>query len=200
MATVLTDQTIEERMQEVLARDGLFEVIGGEVVAIERMGTAEIRLAFEIAMPIEQFAASTNAGRCAMELLFDLQLPSGQKRRPDFAFVSSERWPLGDRIPAGEAWNVIPDLAGEILSPSNQAEEIMEKTCEYFAAGVRAVWLVYPRQHILQVYTSPSDVSGYGAGDDVPGEPVLPGFRLSLERLFRNFPKSDPPPSDRPLD
>jgi Uma2 family endonuclease len=190
MATVLTDQTIEERMQEVLARDGLFEVIGGEVVEIERMGAAEIRLAFEIAMLIEQFAASTKAGRCATEILFDLQLPSGQKRRPDFAFVSSERWPLEEPIPAGEAWNVIPDLAGEILSPSNQAEEIMEKTCEYFDAGVRSVWLVFPRQHLLQVYTSPSDVTGFAAGDEVPGEPVLPGFRLPLEKLFRNFPKA----------
>lgn len=191
MATVLTDQTIEERMQEVLARDGLFEVIGGEVVEIERMGAAETVLASWLIQLIGNFNQQDEVGHIVVETMFDLHLPSGRQRRPDLAFVSRDRWPIDKPLPSGESWDVIPDLAIEIVSPSNLGDDLMEKTCDYFAAGVQAVWLIFPRQHLLQVYTSPSDVTGYGAGDDVPGEPVLPGFRLPLEKLFRNFPKSD---------
>ncbi|MBI1313538.1 Uma2 family endonuclease [bacterium] len=187
-------------MQEVLARDGLFEVIGGEVVEIERMDAAETKLASLLIRLIGQFTDADDAGHVVMETMFDLHLPSGRQRRPDLAFVSCERWPLDKPLPRGEAWDVIPDLAIEVVSPSNRADEIMTKVIEYFGAGVRSVWVVFPGQHTIQVYSSPTELRGFVDSDELSGDPVLPGFRLPLEKLFRNFPKSDPPPSDRPLD
>ena len=66
-------------------------------------------------------------------------------RRPDIAFVSFERCPA-DLLPSTRenAWDVVPDLAIEVISPSDLAEEQLEKVLEYFQAGVRLVWVVYP--------------------------------------------------------
>ena len=56
--------------------------------------------------------------------LFRLRSEPNLQRRPDAAFVSFDRWPKAWRIPQANAWDVVPDLAVEVVSPTNLAEEI----------------------------------------------------------------------------
>ena len=106
------------------------------------------------------------------------------KRRPDVSFVSSSRWPLDRGIPRTSAWDVVPDLAVEVVSPTNTAEAVLAKLEEYFRAGTRLVWVVFPDQEKVYVYESPTTVRILQAGDDLDGGAVLPGFRYSLAELF----------------
>jgi Uma2 family endonuclease len=55
---------------------------------------------------------------------------------------------------------------------------------QYFHAGVRQVWVVYPVTSKVQVYDSPTRVKILQVGDELPGDPLIPGFRLSLSVLF----------------
>ena len=82
------------------------------------------------------------------------------------------------------SWAVIPDLAIEILSPTNSAEEVAEKLEEYFKVGVRQVWVVYPRQPKVYDYSSTTTVQILAPGDELDGGDVLPGFHLSVTDLF----------------
>ena len=118
------------------------------------------------------------------EMLFLLEDSPELKRRPDLAFVSAERWPIGKRVPRTEAWDVIPDLAVEFISQSNSADEVAGKIDEYFHAGVRQVWVVYPVTSKVQVYESPTRVKILQLGDELQGDPLIPGFRLPLSELF----------------
>ena len=100
-------------------------------------------------------------------------------RLPDVAFVSH------GRIPKGEARNKpvaswAPDLAVEILSKSNTRKEIDRKRGEYFAAGVRLVWVADPRKKTVKVYTSPDECVTLTTADMLDGGDVLPGFSLSI--------------------
>jgi Uma2 family endonuclease len=70
----------------------------------------------------------------------------------------------------------------------------MDKLEEYFAAGVRLVWVVYPDQSKLYAYDSPTSVKILQATDDLIGDPVLPGFRFPLSKLFPT-PKDGPSPT-----
>jgi Uma2 family endonuclease len=108
------------------------------------------------------------------------------QRRPDVAFVSAERWPIGRRIPDDAAWDVVPDLAIEVVSPTNTAAEVLARVREYFQAGVRRVWVVYPNERLIYTYQSPTSVRVLQAGDDLDGDPLLPGFRLPLTTLFED--------------
>jgi Uma2 family endonuclease len=108
-----------------------------------------------------------------------------RNRRPDLAFVSSDRWPA-DRPKSSRdnAWDVVPDLAVEVISPYDRANEQLKKVLEYFEAGVRLVWVVFPEWRVIHVYESPTQIRVLTEADTLDGGPVLPGFQLPLDRLF----------------
>ncbi len=87
-------------------------------------------------------------------------------------------------MPQVRSWAVVPDLAIEIISLANSADEVAEKLEEYFNACTRQVWVVYPRQSKVYVYTSTTAVRVLALGDDLDGGNILPGFRLAVRELF----------------
>ena len=86
--------------------------------------------------------------------------------------------------PTEDAWEVVPDLAVEVVGPTDVAEDLLGKVKEYFQAGVRLVWVVYPIQRCIHVYGAWNRIRVVTEADDLDGGAVLPGFRRSLDRLF----------------
>jgi len=150
------------------------------------MGAYEVRLATLLAARLETFAQQHQLGRAVQEMLFDLTVPTGWKRRPDVAFVSFDRWPLQRRIPRTEAWEVVPNLAVEVVSRSDSVDYIVDKVAEYFRAGVERVWVVFPSQRQVYAYDSPTSVRILARTDELSGDPILPHFRLPLVELFED--------------
>ena len=117
-------------------------------------------------------------------MLFLIDKPRNLQRRPDVSFVSFQRWPKGKPVPPTPAWEVVPDLAVEIVSPSNDAYEVLEKVEEYFACGVQRVWVIYPPFSKVYDYASTTSVRILTGADHLSGGEVLPGFELPLSELF----------------
>jgi Uma2 family endonuclease len=162
----------------------LYEVVDGKVVEKAPLGALEGVLATILCRWIAPFVDEARLGRVVQEVLFLLEKSPELKRRPDVAFVSAERWPIGKRVPRTEAWDVIPDLGVEVISRSNTADAVAGKIEEYFRAGVRQVWVVYPVTSKVHVYESPTQVKILQVGDDLQGDPLIPGFTLPLAVLF----------------
>ncbi len=104
------------------------------------------------------------------------------KRIPDLSFLTAERV---KRIEPDKDIEGAPDLAIEVLSPSDTAEAMRRKTKQYFAAGARAVWLVFPESREVAVWESaagPARVAG--AEDTLTADAILPGFALPVKTLF----------------
>ena len=94
-----------------------------------------------------------NLGRIVIETLFWLDRAGKLKRAPT-SLSSRQRSGLSaSALPRTEAWDVIPDLAVEVISESNGANEISIKLIDYFKAGVQQVWVVYPHSRQVYVYT-----------------------------------------------
>ena len=89
-----------------------------------------------------------------------------------------------------EWWDVVPDLVGEVVTPEERADDLMAKIADYFQAGTRLVWLVYPRLQLVYAYESLTQARILSASDELDGGAVLPGFRLSVAALF---PEMAPP-------
>jgi Uma2 family endonuclease len=104
-------------------------------------------------------------------------------RIPDVAFASWSRFPSG-RVPEEPVPHLVPDLAVEVLSRWNTRREMDRKVDEYFAAGVRLVWLVDPAKRVVTVYTSANDSRTLSESDTLNGGDVLPGFTLPLTEWF----------------
>jgi len=163
--------------------DGLYEVIDGCIVE-KTMGAYECWLASVVFELIHPYIKANPLGRVVQEMIFDLRPHVDRERRPDVAFVSFERWARDRRIPRVRSWAGIPDVAVEIISRTNTGDEVAEKLEEYFKVGVRQVWVVYPRQSKIYVYTSTTKVRVLAPGDELDGGDVLPGFRLSITELI----------------
>jgi Uma2 family endonuclease len=178
--------TVESFPPPGLDSDALkfYEVVDGEIVENPPMGAEESILASFLLELIGPFARSSRLGRAANETLFLIDRTRKLKRRPDLAFVSDGRWPLKRRVPQTEAWDVVPDLAVEFVSETNSANSIVVKIEEYFQAGVRKVWVIYPVVSKVYVYDSPTRIRVLQLGDDLEDEDLLPGFRVALTTLF----------------
>jgi len=160
-----------------------YEVIDGIRVEREPMGAFETVLASWLCSLLNNFAMGKKLGVAVSEVLFILNAQRNLRRRPDAAFVSYTRWPTP--VMAREsAWNVVPDLAGEMVSPSNLAEEIDSKITDYFQSGVRLVWVFYPDSGRVYVYQSPTQVSILERTDTLDGGEGLPGFQLPMAQLY----------------
>ena len=165
--------------------DEHYEIIDGKRVELPPMSVLAGVIASRLCGAINQFARPRKLGEAVTEVLFQLPAPIGRNRRPDVAFVSSDRWPRGRPIPSTDnAWDVIFDLGVEVVSPSDFSEEQLEKIEEYFRAGTRLVWVVYPLRRMVHVYESLERIRGLKENAELDGGDVLPGFRLALSELF----------------
>ena len=112
-----------------------------------------------------------------------LRVLPGQVRIPDVCFISWERMP-GGALPPEPIPDLVPDLAVEILSQTNTRVEMERKLADYFEAGTLLVWIVDPPTRSARAYTSPGRWVDVGPDGWLEGDPVLPGFRVSMADWF----------------
>lgn len=162
-----------------------FEVIDGRFVEMPPMSIYASQIASDLHTALNHFVRTQRRGRAVVEGLFRLPLPRDRIRKPDVAFVSFERWPESRPMPeVAAAWTICPDLIVEVISPTDLAEDTLEKIEEYFEAGARLVWIVYPRRRIVHVYESPTRLNGLTRADTLDGGTVLPGLQIRLDEIF----------------
>lgn len=102
-------------------------------------------------------------------------------RLPDVSFVAADRVKTRDR---GTYYQLAPDLAIEIISPSERAVAMRAKLKDYLRTGVRQVWQVYPETQEVVVYLADGTVRTYDVGQTIPGDEILPGFALPVADVF----------------
>ena len=161
-----------------------YEVIAGEYKELPPMSAREAGLGTKLVIKLGNHVDDHRLGQAVNEMLFDLRPMVDRSRRPDVAYVSYDRWPKSRLIPRTNAWPVVPDLAVEIISPTNTFEEVLEKMREYFQAGTRLVWFVFSVAQEVYAYTTPTTTRIFTRADDLTADPVLPGFKLPLANLF----------------
>lgn len=172
----------EQDVEAIHHRDRrLCELVEGVLVE-KAMGFQEACLAIALGSMLRAFVRPRNLGVISGADGM-IRLASGLVRIPDVAFVSWERLP-GRRMPTVPIPALAPDLAVEVLSTGNTPDEMIRKRQDYFAAGVRLVWIVDPVARTVAVYTAPDDVVLLTTTDLLQGGEVLPGFTLPLQELF----------------
>jgi Uma2 family endonuclease len=182
----------EQDVLEIHARERrLYELVEGTLVE-KAMGLRESILAGCLIELLRRFVIPRNSGVVSGEAGM-MRLFPGLVRIPDVAFASWNRFP-NRSIPADPIPSLVPDLAVEVLSPSNTTQEMARKCHEYFVAGVLLVWLVDPRARTVDVYTAEDQVTTLAVGDVLDGGTVLPGFTLPLSELFAELDRTGDSP------
>jgi Uma2 family endonuclease len=169
----------------------LYEVVNGQRVELPPMGAFPTEILSILDQHLGPFATQHELGKVVVEMLFLIDPKTGLQRRPDVAFISAARWPVRRPAPQSAAWDVVPDLAVEVVSPSDRAQELLDKIHESFQAGVQVVWVVYPTRRIIHIYESLTKLSVVTHPGTLDGGALLPGFQLPLARLFEDEPGDD---------
>ena len=132
---------------------------------------------------LRAFADSQKLGGVVSDM--DFKLLGETVRRPDVAFISADRLRGIDlkQVPLP----VAPDLAIEIVSKNDRADDLLVKVSQCLAAGTRAVWLFYPNTRLAYRYLPGKlepEVRSADAGHTFEDPELLPGFSIPLDQIF----------------
>lgn len=159
----------------------LCELVDGVLVE-KAMGVRQSLLASEIIQILGPFVRAAASGVVLGADGMVRTFPD-QVRIPDVCFISWDRY-SGTLVPDEGVSSSVPNLAVEVLSPSNTKGEMDRKLRDYFLAGVELVWVIEPKAQTAKSYTSPEDFLHISKTGSLDGGSVLPGFRLPLKQLF----------------
>ena len=103
-------------------------------------------------------------------------------REPDIAYFSAEKSPLNERVTGFS--EVVPDLAVEVVSPSDSRAAVNDKALMWLRYGARLVWVVHPDARVVDVHREGHPVAALGENDALDGLDVLPGFSCPAREIF----------------
>jgi Uma2 family endonuclease len=161
------------------------ELVEGRVILMSPTGFEYGGYEVNFAEPIKAFVKHHKLGKVVVgEVGIYTHRNPDTVRGVDLAFISNERFAKRKR--KSGFLDVAPDLIVEIMSPDDRWSEVMQKLREYFAIGVRLVWVADPHTRAVYAYRSLTDVREFNETDTLPGDDVLPGFSLLVAQVFED--------------
>ena len=160
-----------------------FELVAGELRVMSPAGWRHGEIVGSLHSILGAFIRQKKLGKVfGAETGFQLGVDPDTVRAPDFAFISKRRLPK--KLPKASYWPGAPDLAVEILSPSDRTGEVDEKITQWLTGGAQAVWVVDPKLQIVTIHQAGKRAQIRSAGEILQGDPVVPGFSCAIDELF----------------
>jgi Uma2 family endonuclease len=158
------------------------ELWQGEIVEMSPIRRAHARAVVKLIVAMEQHVEAMQLGEVLTEVGMILQRNPDTVVAPDVAFIRADR--LRSVVFDGY-WEGAPDLAVEVLSPSDRPSATRRKLQMYVDAGTPMVWIVDPRRRHVVVHELDAGPRVLGPDDTLDGGDVLPGFRVLVGSLFQ---------------
>ncbi len=172
----------ESDLFDLAAAGECFEVVHGQMVEVEVTGEQHGRIEFKLLLKMGNYVVQNDLGTLYPgDMSFVL---AGDEdnivllREPDVAFVAKENMRSTEKY-----LYQAPELAVEIISPSQSFQELMDKVGEYLQYGVREVWLVQPKSKRIHMFFPDNRFVVYKDDQTLESE-VIDGFKLKLSDIF----------------
>lgn len=164
--------------------DRSIELVDGEIIEMSKAGGLHGQITMLLSLKIANYVVDNVLGIVtSAETGFILERnPDGRDtvRGLDIAFISAARAP--GVLPDGLV-EYAPDLAVEVISPSNKVADMHRKIRQLLAAGTTLVWIVHPETRTVEVHRRSGAVT-LKAADTLSGGDVLPGFEIPVREIF----------------
>ena len=170
-----TDMTLEEFLESDL--EG-YEYVKGELIPMPPTSGEHGDIRTNLFLSLGPYIHENQLGRVYTS---DTGFQIGDRVLiPDIAFVSTERLPDDRR----KAFSIPPDLAVEIVSPTDVLFRVFEKALTYLSGGTQLVWVIEPVAKTVTVYRSETDIEMLTREDTLTGGEVVEGFSCKVSQLF----------------
>lgn len=154
-----------------------YEYVKGELVPMSPPTRMHSKISVKVIRYLDRHVDENQLGEVHVEATFQV----GERGlKPDVAFVSTPRLDGDENI----GFPIPPDLAIEVVSPTDAQSRVVDKAFAYLNAGTRLVWVLEPRSQTVTVYRSERDITLLTREDALTGEDVVPGFTCPVSQLF----------------
>ncbi len=175
LAPLETDMTLEEFLESDLED---YEYVKGELILMPAASWEHGLISARVFLRLGTYVEENRLGAVVTP---DTGFQVGERvLKPDVAFLATAHLPDD----TSRACPVPPDLAVEVVSPSDVFRRVIEKTFAYLDAGTRLVWVVEPGSKTVTVYRSETDIKLLTRNDTLTGEDVVEGFSCQVAQLF----------------
>ncbi len=159
-----------------------WELVDGRIVEVSPVKKRHGRILARLGRRIEEHVEAHRLGEVYVgDVGFILRRDPDTVRAPDLAFISSARLP---EVEEETFSSVVPDLAVEILSPSDRWADVERKIAEYLQSGVASVWVLDPSRNEVRTFRRGAPARILGADEQLSDPDVLPGLALNIASLF----------------
>jgi Uma2 family endonuclease len=157
-----------------------YELLKGELLTMSPPGQRHGSVTLKLSMLLYNHVDANNLGRLyAAETGFKLESNPDTVLAPDISFIARERaGTLSDFYYLGA-----PDLAVEVLSPSDRKGKVERNTALWLELGAKAVWNVDPRKRTVEVIRADGHTKLFHESDELVDDTV-PGFRVAVSKIF----------------
>ena len=178
-----TDIMTADELFEMEKDEYRYELIQGRLVCMAPTGSEHSAIGATVIIHLGSYILSNRLGQMFnADIGYVFSRNPDTVRSPDASFIRQDRLlPQGDRSRFSE---VLPDLAVEVISPSDRLTEVNEKALFYIEHGIQLVWVVNPRNRTVTVYSPDSAPHTLTQDDELDGGDVLPDFRLAVSEIF----------------
>ncbi len=183
MTTATTLMTAAELLAMPDDHSHLYELVKGELITMPPAGGEHGAIGINAATFINVFVRQNDLGVVFnSDTGFIIESDPDTVRAPDVSFVRKERIPV-EGIPKGFI-PLAPDLAVEVISPSDSYTEVAEKVAQLLEAGTLLVVLIDPRTRTIALHNQNGEISRLAEANTLTLGDVLPGFQCSVGELF----------------
>ena len=160
-----------------------YELVRGELRKMPPAGAEHGELSVNVIISLTQYVRAHNLGKVySNDTGFLIGSDPDHVRAPDVAFIRQERVAAAGRVTG--YWPGPPDLAVEVISPSDRYTEVAEKVADWLAAGVQLLILVDPRRRSVTRHAPGQAPVTLTEQDTLDCGPVLPGWQLPIRDIF----------------
>ena len=160
------------------------ELINGELRTMPLAGAPHGRIIGRLTGPLVQFVFDRDLGEVfGADTGFKLTSNPDTVLGPDVAFASKQR--LEEIGELKVHFPGPPDLAVEVVSPGDRPTKVKKKISQWLGFGAKQVWIVDPKFRTVTISRSLSDTTTFSGDEQLEADDILPGFRISLERIFK---------------
>ena len=159
-----------------------YDVVDG-ITVDRRVSIRSGLVAGELNIALAAAARATSAGRTfPSDVGYAIFEPPHRIKFPDVSFVRAER------LSADELhktfFEIAPDIAAEVVSPSDRAADVESKAQDWINAGTRLVWVLFPDTQSVHVHRLDGPAAILGPADTLRGDGILPGFEFPVSALM----------------
>lgn len=180
MSVITRTVTAEELL--AMSEHKWLELYDGELKDVSPANARHGDIAGQIGMILRQYVSPRKLGRILIEGGYILARNPDTVLGPDVSFLLQSRIPA-DGLPQ-KFFEGHPDLAVEIISPTNPRKELLAKLNRYLASGTALAWLVDPNAQTVDVYRPEHAVTHLTRTDMLSGHEVIPGFTVQVAEFF----------------